>query len=376
MEPNTKTPAPPDGFAGLTYEQAVDRFATVGEIYDAARETLKEDIWDFLEGGAGDEVTLADNRAAFNRWKFLPRVLSGISTIDTSTTFLGNRLSIPVITAPFGADQLFHQEGHLAVARANAQSGVISIVPEASSFSLEDVAKEAPSAAKIFQLHPLGSKSNFLQIVERAKNVGYGALCLTVDCPTGGWRERNMRNRYSLPMCVIEGNYGNGAEVFGALFSDDSPIWSWAEVTEVMSESAIPFMIKGILTADDAKRALDAGASAILVSNHGGRQLDGTPAALDQLPEIDSAVGDHMEIAIDSGIRRGSDVIKAIALGADVVVIGRGAAMAIAAGGEEGLIRLFELFKDEIINVMRLLGRASIEAIDQTLLAPAKGGTR
>ncbi|HEY3717909.1 MAG TPA: alpha-hydroxy acid oxidase [Jatrophihabitantaceae bacterium] len=361
---------PPDGFAGISKRDLTQRFATVGEIYAAAPAALDRPTRDFLDGGSGDEVTLDDNRRAFARWQFRPRLLTGIGQPTTATTFLGLDLASPVLSAPFGADQLFDPDGHLAVARANQRFGTWSIVPEAGSFPLEAVAKEAPAAARMFQLHPIGEDADVLAMIRRAEDAGYSALCLTCDCPTGGWRERNMRNRYAPDIALVSGNYGaQGGEFISQMFEPGEQ-WSWQRVGAVMAQTPLPYMAKGILTAEDARAAIDAGASAVLVSNHGGRQLDGTPASLDQLPEIVAEVGADAQIALDSGLRRGADIVKALALGADVVVLGRPFAMALAAGGEDAVFRLHELLREEMVNVMTLTGRPDIASLDRGLLQP------
>lgn len=367
----------PDGYAGLgsLYDQDA-AFATVDELFAAAHDNLDPATWDFLDGGAGEERTLAANRRAFGRWSYRPRVMSGIAAPDTTTSFLGIHLSYPVLTSPFGAEQLFHPDGHLAVARANAASGVASIVPEAGSYALEDVAESAPAAARMLQLHPLGSPENFRAMLDRAERAGYGSICLTVDCPTAGWRERNMRNRFNPDPQILTGNYRRAGfspdELLNAMIDPAAPIWEWGRVAEEMARTSLPFMAKGILTAADARAAVDAGASAVLVSNHGGRQLDGAPAALDQLPEIVEEVGEEVEIALDSGIRRGSDIVTALALGADVVVLGRAAAMALAADGEAGVRRLHTLLRDEMVTIMRLLGRGRVADLGRDVVAPTQ----
>jgi 4-hydroxymandelate oxidase len=356
----------PEGFAGIAAFDHSQRFATVSEIYEAAPDRLDAGDWDFLDGGSGEEITLADNRRAFARWQFRPRLLTGMSTPTTRTSFHGLPLASPVVTAPFGADRLFDADGHLAVARANARFGNWSIVPESSSFALEEVAKAAPDAARVFQLHPAGTDREVLTMIRRAEDAGYAALCLTCDCPVGGWRERNMRNRYQLDRSAIS---GNGIDYLKQV--EPQPQWSWARVADVFSHSSIPFLAKGVLTAEQARYAIDAGARALLVSNHGGRQMDGAPASLDQLPEIVAEVAGQVEIAIDSGIRRGSDIVKALALGADIVVIGRAAAMALAAAGEDGVFRLHELLQAEIINVLTLLG-CDMSRLDASVLQRAR----
>jgi 4-hydroxymandelate oxidase len=368
-------PAPPAG-SGRTFYASAARFATLGEIADAARAALPADVWDFLAGGAGTETTLADNAAAFGRWRFRPRVLSGIGPPDLGTSLLGIPLRLPLLTAPFGADGLFHPDGQLAVARANARAGIASIVPEAGTYPLEEVATAAPAAARVLQLHPMGPERNFRDMLARAEDAGYTAVCLTADSPTGGWRERNLRNRFSPDPAVITGNYppGRGVspeQVFGQLFTRGEPVWSWDQVARLCATSRLPFLVKGILTAADARAAVAAGAAAVLVSNHGGRQLDRAPAALDQLPEVVAEVGGEVPVALDSGVRSGTDVVVALALGADAVVIGRLAAYGLAADGEAGVTRVLELLREEITTVLTLLGRPSVRDLDPTALQPA-----
>jgi 4-hydroxymandelate oxidase len=351
-------------------------WATLADLWDGARQRLADDVWDFLVGGSGDETTLRDNRSAFGDWRFRPRVMSGIAPPDLSTTFLGIDLAHPILTAPFGAEGLFHDEGHLAVARANAAAGVASIVPEASTWSLEEVADAAAPAARIFQLHPMGRPEHVLHTIRRAEAAGYDALCFTLDCPTAGWRERNMRNRFTLGPEEIGGNYPMGGpvayeDVFGQLFRRDDRVWGWDELAAVCAQSRLPWMAKGILTADDARAAVAAGASAVLVSTHGGRQLDFAPAALTQLPEVVAAVEGRALVALDSGIRRGSDAVTALALGADVVVVGRLAAASLAAGGQAGVERMHALLREEMRTILMLLGVPSVRALNRSLLQRA-----
>jgi 4-hydroxymandelate oxidase len=355
----------------------VNDLTTLTEIIDAARATLAAPDWDFLAGGAGEESTLRANRTGFDRWQFRPRVMSGLPVPSTATSVLGIPLGLPVLTAPFGADRLFDADGHLAVARANAAHRVVSIVPEAGTYSWEQVAAAAPEAARIAQLHPMGPPDNFAHMLKRIEQAGYAALCITLDCPTGGWRERNLRNRHTLAASLISGNYPPGAgiapeEVFGQLFTRDRPVWSWAQLNELMSATSLPWIAKGILDADDARHAVHAGASAVLVSNHGGRQLDGVPAAISRLPSVVTAVGGQVEVLLDSGVRRGSDVVKAVALGARAVVIGRLAAAGLAADGQRGVARVHELLRAEIVTILTLLGRGSITDLTPDALALAE----
>ncbi len=354
-------------------------FATLDEIHAAALASLTEPVRDFLEGGSGDEITLRANRRAFERWALRPRIMAGLDVPSTATTFMGVPLKLPVLTAPFGADALFDPEGQIAVARANQRMGTASIAPEAGSHPVEEVAIAGREAAAFGQLHPMGPEDNFLRMLDRYESAGYQAFCVTCDCPTAGWRERNMHNRFVPPTEVIGGNYPAGGDieletVFGQLFYNDQPVWSWDKLGELMRHSSLPWMAKGIMTPEDAVAAVAAGASGLLVSNHGGRQLDGVMASLDALPAIRDAVGPSISIALDSGVRRGTDVVKAIALGADVVVLGRLAVYGLAAGGEAGVMRVMELLAEEITTVLTLLGRGGIAELDRSALVRVGGG--
>ncbi|GLY20215.1 alpha-hydroxy-acid oxidizing enzyme [Kineosporia sp. NBRC 101677] len=342
--------------------------ATLSQIRRTALSRLSPEVADFLEGGAGDETTLAANRSAFARWGFRQRVMSGLATPDISTALLGIDLAMPVLTSPFGADGLFHPEGQKAVARANLNAGIASIVPEAGTHALEDVAEAAPKAARIAQLHPMGPEANFRHMLHRIEDAGYEAICLTVDCPTGGWRERVLRNAFDLDARYVNGNYRNDGEtklieVFGQLFERCATVWSWERLAGLMNETALPWFAKGIMTPEDALASEAAGAAAVYVSNHGGRQLDGVPAALDALIEVREVIEGRLPILFDSGVRRGADVVKALALGADVVVIGRLAAYGLAAGGQAGVERVHSLLYDEIRTVLTLLGRGGVDEL-------------
>lgn len=351
-----------------------DQYATLDEIYSAAQENAEAGLWAHLDGGAGEESTVRANREAFRRWQFRPRVLTGIEPPDTSTTFAGLNLSMPILTGAFGSDRLYHPDGQVGVARAAARAGTASIIPGASSFSLEHIAQAAPDAAKIFQLHSIGTSGAFLDLAARARDAGYQMLCVTVDIATRGWRDRMRRARFTPDVSVMSGNYST--EPSGHLNQVrhmDAAIWTWNQLADVCASAGMPFLVKGILTAEDAQLAVDAGASGILVSNHGGRQIDGAPASLDQLPEIVAQVGGSASIALDSGIRRGTDVLKALALGAQVVVIGRAAAMGIMAAGEEGAYSVLSLLQGELRTTMALTGRGNVQAIDRTLVQPAPG---
>jgi 4-hydroxymandelate oxidase len=346
-------------------------FGTLDEIREAALAKLPAAAGDFLEGGAGDETTLRRNRRAFERWAFSPRVMSGRPAPTTATRFLGIDLALPVLTAPFGADGLFHPDGQVAVARANADAGTASIVPEAGTHSLERIAAAAPGSAVFGQFHPMGTDDAFLAIMRRYEEAGYRGLCITCDAPIAGWRERNLRHRSLPDYALFAGNYPSldqALDQLGQLLEPHAPVWSWARLGGLLAQGTLPWMAKGIMTVDDARAAVAAGASALLVSNHGGRQLDGQRASLDALVEVRDAVGPEVAIALDSGIRRGSDIVKAIALGADVVVIGRLAAYGLAAAGQAGLARVLDLLRAEISTILTLLGRGGVADLNRDAL--------
>lgn len=340
-------------------------FAALEEIHAAALRRLPADAVVYLESGAGTEATLRANREAFGRWVIRPRPMSGVSAPDTSATILGIPLSVPVITAPFGGDGLFWPDGHLAVARASAACGIASIVPELGTHSYEAVRKAAPAAARIAQLHPYES---FGYAAKRIAGAGYGALCVTVDCPMTGHRVREAMTRNRPDRRVWSGNdTGDGTPTAGDLFrrgiSADNPAWTWDQLAEAAARQDLPWIAKGILTAEAAEAALAAGAAAILVSNHGGRQVDPAPASLDALPEVAAAVGGRVPLLLDSGVRTGADVLLALALGADAVVVGRLAAYGLAAAGEDGVRRTVELLTEELRALMILAGLPGITSI-------------
>ncbi|MEN4475738.1 alpha-hydroxy acid oxidase [Mycolicibacterium cosmeticum] len=344
------------------------RFATLEEIYVSARERLDADSWAVLDGGAGGEQTLRDNLAALSRWSFRPKYLSGVTELTTGTTFIGIELAFPVLTAPIGGDGMFHERGQCEIAVATAAAGIAPVVSEASRFPLETVAA-ASDGPKVMQLHAWGDPPEFLALAQRASRAGYVALCVTIDCPTLGWRERTMTRRFRTPEEQWRGNYSDiGTSAAERLTSGAGSDWTWETLAEVRSRVELPMLVKGVLTAEDAMLALSAGVDGIVVSNHGGRQLDCVPATIDQLPEVVGAVRGRVPIAVDGGIRRGADVLKALALGADVVMVGRLTAMALAAGGAAGVNAALGLLRAEFERSMLLTGRRDVKDLDRSLV--------
>ncbi len=347
----------------------------LAEIHAAALRNLPPEVAVFLESGAGTEQTLRANREAFGRWVIRPRPMSGVSVPRMGTEFLGVPLAAPILTAPFGGDGMYAADGQLAVARANAACGTVSIVPEVGTFSYEEVAAAAPAAARIAQLHPYES---FDHVAKRIRAAGYDALCVTVDCPMTGFRVRNKMNRFHPDPILWQGNVTHdGAPSVTRMFRDgisaQAPAWNWDQLAEATARQDLPWIAKGILTAEAAEAALAAGASAILVSNHGGRQADPAPASLDALPEVAAVVAGRVPILLDSGVRTGADVFLALALGADAVVIGRLAAYGLAAVGEQGVRRTIELLADELRTLMILAGTPDIPSITRSTVSPISG---
>jgi 4-hydroxymandelate oxidase len=363
-----------------------DDLRTLADLEAAARDRLDPARWSFVEGGAGDEVTLAENRAAFRRWRLHPRVLTGGEPPSLATTVAGIPVTTPILVAPFAGDTHFHPDGFAAVLRACAARGTLAVVPELTTASLGELAAEAPDAARIFQLSLLGTVEDFTRLAGRAEDAGYAALCVTVDAPVAGVRRRTTPARADSGLTlgnfepVTLGNFGPDSgidvtEYFGHVQRLTRRDWSWADLAAATATTGLPFIVKGILGAADARAAVDAGAAAVYVSNHGGRQLDAAPATLDALEEVVAAVGGDAEVLLDGGIRSGTDVVMALALGARAVLIGRPAVMGLAAAGQAGVARILEILDHEVLTTMTLLGRAAVRDLDRSVIRPAPGST-
>jgi 4-hydroxymandelate oxidase len=337
---------------------------TLPHLHQRAQAELLPDVWAYIDAGAGAEATRIDNESACTRWQVLPRLLSGVTTVDTATSFLGIELAAPLVTAPIGCDRLLHPTGQAAVVTATASRGTVAV--EASATSLEDVAAAA-TGPKIMQVHAQGEVSEFVALAERAHAAGYAALCVTIDCPVLGWRERLRRLSITVDPAHFSGNHADG-RFATALLGEAGSRWTWDTLAEAAERLPLPLVVKGVLTASDARRALDCGARSVIVSNHGGRQLDSVPATLDQLPEVLDAVDGRVQVGIDGGFRTGVDVFKALALGADVVLLGRPVAMGMALDGANGVEQVLDLFAAELRRTMVLAGCARISDINADLL--------
>lgn len=352
------------------------------EYEQLAKEHLSQMSFDYYSSGAGDEVTLQDNRAAFGRVKLRPRMLVDVSDRHLTTEILGQPLQLPLLIAPMAFQCLAHPEGEIATALAAASAGVGMVLSTMATKSMEEVAAvqaKLPNALQWFQLYIHKDRGLTRALVERAYASGYKALCLTVDAPVLGQRERDQRNEFTLPPGLHLANLTNisGLDIphekgesglFTYFAQQLNSAVTWRDLEWLQSLSPLPLVVKGILRGDDAVRAVESGAKAIVVSNHGGRQLDGAIASFDALGEIVAAVDGKAEVLLDGGIRRGTDILKAIALGAKAVLIGRPILWALAVAGQIGVSHIISLLEDELNVAMALSGCAKIQDIDSSLV--------
>ncbi len=345
----------------------------VEEFEAIARQRLDAGVYGYYAGGADDEVTVRANREAFQRLCLKYRVLVDVSRIDLSTEIFGVPLSLPVILAPTALHQMAHPEGERATARAAAGAGTLFALSTVSSVSLEEVSAAAPGAPRWFQLYHFRDRSLTERLLSRAEAAGYRAIVLTVDAPILGRRERDLRNAFLLPADVravhFEGVPPPVAEGVSPLAAFiNQPAVSWKDLAWMRSATRLPLLVKGIVRADDAKRAVSEGVDGIWVSNHGGRQLDTSIPTARALPEVVEVVAGKVPVIVDGGIRRGTDVLKALALGANAAAIGRPQLWGLAAAGEAGVRRVLEMLREELALAMALAGCRSVAEIDRTLI--------
>jgi isopentenyl diphosphate isomerase/L-lactate dehydrogenase-like FMN-dependent dehydrogenase len=326
--------------------------------YEAlAAERLEPGAHGYYAGGAGDELTLRWNVEAYSRWQLRPRVLVDVSGCTTETTVLGHELSMPLLVAPVAFQRVAHADGELGMARAAAAVGTAMCLSTMSTTAPEDVS--ATGVMRWFQLYVFRDEGVTRELVARAVACGFTALVLTVDTPVLGRRERDFRTGFTIPPEVEVASLGRGGVTPLEAFSWVSPSVSWRDVGRLASESGLPVLVKGVLTREDAALACEHGAAGVVVSNHGGRQLDGVPATVDALPEVVEAVDGRLPVLLDGGIRRGADVVKALALGAQAALAGRAPLWGLAARGEEGARHVLELLRDEIRLALTLVGASS-----------------
>ena len=380
-------------------ERRLRKAASVDDLRRLAERRLPSGVFDYIDGAAEDERTRAANEDAFARTTFRPRVLRGIERVDPAATILGRPTSLPLVLAPTGFTRIADQQGELAVARAAARAGVPYTLSTLSTRSIEEV-RSVSDGRLWFQVYVWRDRGLVREMIERAAAARYEALVLTVDTAVLGRRERDVRRGFSLPptigpATVLDGlqhpawtlallrsepirfanvvgrDVGDGASpvrLADYINTQFDPALSWADVDWMRSVWHGPIVLKGVQTVDDASLAADAGVDAIALSNHGGRQLDGAPAALSLVAPVADAVGGRTEILCDGGVRRGSDIVKAVAAGATAAMAGRAYLYALGAAGERGVTRLLEWFAADVVRTMSLLGVGSVEAIDRTFV--------
>jgi len=389
------TPSPPYGLRSLARCYDVDDLARL------ARRRLPAAAAGYLDGGGEDEWTLRRNRRAFDAVEFMPRLMHDVSTIDTATTLLGSPVPLPFALSPVGGPRMFHHEGELAVARAAGKGGIPYGVSTLATQPLEDIAQAGQGAPLWFQLYVWGDRSTARELLSRAKAAGYQALILSADTSVRSQRERELHRGVKLPVpeltlrTLLDGalhpdwswNFVTSPAIGFPNVSMSGPTSrerlaqmfdgtvSWDDLEWIRSQWDGPVGVKGVLRPADAVRAADLGASAVIVSNHGGRQLDRAPAGLEALPAVVDAVGDRVEVLCDSGFRRGGDIVAALALGARGVLIGRPYLYGLAAAGEPGVRHAIDILAKEVRMTMGLCGAASLAELDRDLLraaAPAR----
>ncbi|KAJ0987473.1 hypothetical protein J5N97_005829 [Dioscorea zingiberensis] len=343
----------------------------VNEFQELARKILPKMNYDFFSRGAEDEYTLRENIQAFQRIMFRPRVLVDVSKIDMSTSLLGFKMTAPIMVAPTGLLQLAHPEGEVAVARAAAACNTLMVLSFSSNCTIEDVASSC-DAIRFYQLYIYKQRDVCVKLVKRAERNGFKAIVLTVDTPRLGRREADMKNKFVIPkLSNLEGLLsveiepkGGSLEAFASATLSDS--LNWKDIEWLRSITNLPILVKGILTAEDARKAVEAGVAGIIVSNHGARQLDYVPASISALEEVVRAVSGAVPIIVDGGFRRGTDIFKALALGANAVMIGRPVIYGLAAKGEYGVRQVIKMLQNELELTMALSGCPSLKDITRS----------
>ncbi|EFI70077.1 hydroxyacid oxidase 1 [Lysinibacillus fusiformis ZC1] len=357
------------------------------DLEKAVAEKIEAGPFGYIRSGAGGEQTLRNNRAAFEKYSIVPRFLNDVSNVDTSVHLFGKTYPTPFLFAPVGMNGMVHDEGELAVARAAQFLNTPYIQSTVSTFALEEVAQAAPSATKWFQLYWSTNEEIAFSMAARAEEAGFEAIVLTVDTVMLGWREEDVRNQFSpLKLGYARGNYMNDP-VFTASLPDDSfesyvqgvlqnvfhPTLNWEHVRELKKRTNLPILLKGILHPEDAKLAIDNGINGIIVSNHGGRQLDGVIGSLDALPAIAKVVNRQIPIILDSGVYRGMDALKALSLGADAVAIGRPFVYGLALEGQQGVEKVMTNLYDELKVSIALAGATSVKGLRNITLVKQDG---
>ena len=371
---------------------------SIEDLRRSAQQRLPRAIFDFFDGGAEDEKTLRDNTAAYQRRRLMPRVLTDVSAINTSTVILGGPATLPIAIAPTGAVGFGRRGGDIAIAKAAVAAGIPYTLSSTATASIEQIA-EAAAGRLWFQAYILRNKPFLASLIDRARAADYEALVISVDLPVGGKRERDFRNDFSVPfrftprnmfdfaqhprwladiirygMPVMENLVGletqstNASAIASSVGRNYDPSFNWDSLQKIRDSWPRKLIVKGILNPQDALRVADMGCDAVVVSNHGGRQLDGAVATLDALPAIVQATQGRIPVLLDGGIRRGADVFKALALGAQGVLVGRATLYGVSAAGEAGASRALAILKDELIRTMQLCGTPAVGDIDGSFI--------
>lgn len=383
----------------------MNRAISIADLAALAKRRLPKVVWDYLEGGAEDEITLRANREAIERLTFQPRVLAGGASRDLTVELFGARFATPFLIGPTGLNGLYWPDADLALARAAAKASVGFVLSTASNISLERVAEDV-EGSRWFQLYPWGDSGFSDRLLERARRAGYSAIVVTVDSLVAGKRERDLRNGFAhqlrlTPRVIMDGlrhpawlmsvwmnggapRFENLTEFLGPGASANelaeftrsrrNPALDWSDVERLKARWKGPLLVKGVLSACDVEAAVRAGVDGLVVSNHGGRQLDGAPASMDVLEEVVAASAGRLVVLVDSGFRRGADVAKAIALGASAVLLGRAPLYGLAAGGEAGVARALEILRDEVDRTLGLIGCSAVSQLSADHLRRQRTG--
>ena len=380
--------------------QNIAKAYSIEDLRRAAKQRLPRAVFDFFDGGAEDEITLKDNQAAYKRLRLMPRVLTDVSTIDTRTVILGRHAELPMAISPTGAVGFGWRGGDIAIARAAVAAGIPYTLSSTATASIESIADQAPGRLW-FQAYILRNKPFLAALIERARVADYEALVITVDLPVGGKRERDFRNDFSVPfrftpkniwdfaqhprwlssivrhgMPVMENLVGlekqatNASAIASSVGRNYDPSFNWDSLQKIRDSWPRKLIVKGILSPHDAQRVATMGCDAVVVSNHGGRQLDGAVATFDALPAVVRAVDGKIPVLLDGGIRRGSDILKALALGAQGVMLGRATLYGVSAAGEAGASRAITILKDELTRTMQLCGVRQFSEVNGSLVFP------
>jgi len=353
----------------------MEQLLTLDDAERLAEQVVSPEAWSYIVGGAGDERTLRWNREAYSRFRLRPRVLVDVSNVTTETTVLGTTVSLPALVAPMAMQQIAHEEGEVAMARGASAAGTLMCLSTVATATPAEVAAAAPNAPRWLQIYVFQDRAVSDDLIAQALENGFTALVLTADLPVYGIRHRETRTGFEppeedMPAIVAARARGGDDQEHHSLALLESGL-EWDYVTELRERWKVPVIVKGLVTAEDAILACDHGASGVVVSNHGGRQLDGAIASLDALPEVVEAVGDRAEVFVDGGVRRGSDVVRALALGARAVLVGRPAMYGLAWRGAEGVAQVLEILREETENALALLGCRSPGEVTAAHIKPA-----